>query len=291
MTTTARSIRSGALVLALLFAPGFAEGQDRPYRILISNDDGVHSEGIAALVGELSRFAEVVVVAPAENESGGSHRSVIRVQTTTVSRIEKNGVPFGYGLDASPADAVKFGILQFGRDEPFDLVVSGINDGANVGYVAHTSGTVGAAMEALLHGVPAIAVSQGARGEFEVSARFAGEFVRQYLEQGPTPGVLLQVNVPAGEIRGVRAARMGGLYFRVADLERISDPGPVEQFRARVGGRYGVEPDSDTAAYLDGYITVTPLRIDWTDWQSLDELGEWASELERVVSPSGTGVE
>src|SRR5690606_32640490 len=116
--------------------------------ILVSNDDGVQSEGIAALAAELSTFADVVVVAPDDNESGASHRSVIRTQITTLSRVERDGQFFGYSVNASPADAVKFGLLHFGAERPFDLVVSGINNGANVGQIAHTSGTVGAAMEA-----------------------------------------------------------------------------------------------------------------------------------------------
>jgi 5'-nucleotidase len=267
------------LAVLLTFVSLPADGQARRYRILISNDDGVLSEGIAALAAELGSFAEVVVIAPAVNESGASHRSVIRTQVTTLARVEKDGQLFGYSVDASPADAVKFGLLHFADEAPFDLVVSGINDGANVGFIAHTSGTVGAAMEALLSGVPAIAFSQGNRPDFELSARFAGEFVREVLERGAPPGVLLSVNIPAGEIKGVRTAPMGGFYFRVSDVVQSSDNGDTAEFRARVSGATGVEPGSDSALYLDGHITITPLRIDWTDEATMRELESWDLEV------------
>jgi 5'-nucleotidase len=269
------------LILALLLLlPVSAEAQARQYRILISNDDGVLSDGIAALAAELSGFAEIVVVAPAEDESGASHRSVIRTQTTTLTRVEKDGQLFGYSVDASPSDAVKFGLLHFGDERPFDLVVSGINAGANVGFIAHSSGTVGAAMEGLLNGVPSIAVSQGSRPDFELSARFAADFVRQVLERGSPPGVLLSVNIPAGEIKGVRAAPMGGFYFRVSDMIQSSDAGDTTEFRARVSGATGVEPGSDSALYLDGYITITPLRIDWTDEATMRDLESWGLRVD-----------
>ncbi len=267
--------RALLVALLLLLLPAAAMAQNRQYRILISNDDGVQSEGIAALAAELGTFADVVVVAPDGNESGASHRSVIRTQITTLSRVERDGQLFGYSVNASPADAVKFGLLHFGAERPFDLVVSGINAGANVGQIAHTSGTVGAAMEAALEGVRAIAVSQGARGEFETSAKFAGRFVREALERDIPSDVVLSINVPSGEIGGVRVAPAGGFYFRVAEMIQTSDDGATSQFRARTAGATGVEPGSDSAYYLDGYITITPLRIDWTDEAMLREVESW----------------
>lgn len=263
------------ILLAILFLAAPADGQERTWRILISNDDGIHAGGIAALADALSEFAEVVVVAPAENESGSSHRSIVRTRITTLLPVHRDNRLFGYSIDASPADAVKFGILHFGQDDPFDLVVTGINDGANVGLVAHTSGTVGAAVEALLHGIPAIAVSQGRRPDYELSATFAADVVREVLDRGLPDGVALSINVPAGEVGGVRIRPMGGLYFRVAAVEQTEMRGDSILFRARTGGAYGVEPGSDTADYLGGFITVTPLQIDWTHYETIAELESW----------------
>ena len=275
------SVRRAALSVLVLLAlvPGRIDGQQRS-RILLSNDDGIGSEGIAAMAAALREFADVVVVAPAENQSGSSHETVIRTQITTVRPFYRDGELFGYGIGATPADAVKFGLLRFGLEQPFDLVVSGINDGANVGWVAHTSGTVGAAMEALLNGLPSVAVSQGNRDEFEVSARFAAGVVREVLERGLPAGTMLSINIPAGELEGVRVAPMGGLYFRVSAVEETRTAGDSTQYRARVTGAYEVQPGSDTRAYLDRFVTVTPLRIDWTDEAMLRDLATWQLRLE-----------
>ncbi len=277
-----RSRFTFSVVLAVLsvVSPLTSDAQDRQYRILISNDDGVMSDGIAALVAELSDFAEIVVVAPSEDESGASHRSVIRTQVTTLTRVEKDGQLFGYSVNASPADAVRFGLLHFADERPFDLVVSGINAGSNVGMIAHYSGTVGAGMEGILNGVPSIAVSQGSRPDFELSARFAAQFVREVLERGSPPGVLLSVNIPSGEIKGVRTAPMGGFYFRVAEMVQTSESGNSAEFRARTGGATGVEPGSDSALYLDGYITITPIRMDWTDEAAMRDIDTWGLRVD-----------
>jgi 5'-nucleotidase len=268
----------GSLVLFLTL-PCVAAAQDGRSRILVVNDDGVAHEGIAALAAELRTFADVVVVAPDSDYTGASHSSVIRRIRVELQPYTRDGQLFGYGVNATPADATRFGLLHFGADRPFDLVVSGINEGANTGMIAHYSGTVGAAMEGLYHGVPAIASSQDAGQDYAVSARITADIVRQALREGLPEGVLLSINIPAGELRGVRATPMGGSYFGTGSFRQVGEAEGVLFFRSVGRGAIRGGDETDTAAYLSGYVTVTPLRLDRTDRTTLDRLGGWRLEL------------
>ena len=137
---------------------------------------------------------EVVVSAPSENQSGSSHSSVGGPLTVKESKIE--GIKEAYSVSGRPADAVRFALAHLGNDRSFDLVVSGINRGANVGDISHLSGTVGAAMEAVFQGVPAIAVSQEIRGvDTSNSAQFITRLVRQYMTDPIQEGTIISVNL------------------------------------------------------------------------------------------------
>lgn len=265
-------------VVAAAGLPG--QTSEEPYRILITNDDGIDSPGIAALVDVLGADAEVVVVAPAGNRSASSHatetlRDPIRVRRWT----RPDGQPGGWAVSGAPADAARFGLLEVGRDAPFDLLVSGINDGENVGLLAHISGTVGAAKEALLHGVPAIAVSQSRRrDEWLTAARFTATVVEQVRARGLPPGVLLSINVPAGELAGAVPARMAGSEFRYDGYAQEGSDGDETLYRLRLGFQRPTE-GGDTRAFLSGRVTVTPIRLDWTDYDTLAELASWELTL------------
>jgi 5'-nucleotidase len=267
-------------LLPLLTSRAPAEAQEARPRILVVNDDGIDSEGIAAMVRELETFAEVVVVAPSENYSGGSHATVIRTIRTELKPLMRDGALFGYGINATPADAAKFGLIHFGAERPFDLVVSGINAGANTGEIAHMSGTVGAGMEALYQRVPAIATSQDARQDYALTARITGDIVRRVLRDGLPEGVMLSINVPAGELRGIRVARMGGSYFGVGSFQELAATPDSVSYRAVTRGAVRGGEDTDTAYYLDGYVTVTPLRFDWTDPETIGALDGWNLRLD-----------
>lgn len=272
---TRRSTSPSAALLLLAALPFAVLAQAPRPHILVTNDDGIDSEGIAAIVTELSSFADVVVVAPAENNSGGSHSTVIRTTRTELKPFYRDGELFGHSINGTPADAAKFGILRFGAERPFDLVVSGINAGANTGEISHMSGTVGAGMEALYNGVPAVATSQSGQQDYALTARITGGIVRQVLAEGLPEGVMLSINVPAGELAGIRAARMGGSYFGVGSLQEIASTPDSVSYRAVVRAAELGGSDTDTAYYLDGYATVTPLRFDWTDHPMLDVLQGW----------------
>jgi 5'-nucleotidase len=271
---------TGILLLSMA-VPLTGAAQDARPHILVVNDDGIAADGIAAMADALKAFADVVVVAPHVDASGASHSTVVRRIRAEVEPHHRDGEVFGYSINATPADAAKFGIMHFGAERPFDLVVSGINEGANTGNIAHYSGTVGAAMEALYQGIPAVATSQDAQQDYALTARITADIVQQVLREGLPPGVLLSINVPRGDLRGIRAAAKGGAYFGVGSFELVEDrDGGGASYRSIVRGAVRGGEHTDTAAYLDGYVTVTPIRFDWTDYETLSRLQGWNLSLE-----------
>lgn len=262
------------LVASIFTSTSWAQG----YRILVTNDDGVESPLLAVLVEELQTLGEVVVSAPRTNQSGSS-------QATTsgrlrVERILRDGQLFGYGVVGTPADAVRYGLLVLGKDQPFDLVVSGINNGANVGKVSHMSGTVGAAMQAVYLGVPAIAVSQDTSGvDTSVTARLAAQVVRRYQAEGAPSGVVVSINVPGGALKGVAVRPMGDAYLGPGQFELTSDTSQALEYERTRTIDQSQNNASDTWAYQNGYATVTPLQLDWTDYKLLEQLPNWQLTL------------
>jgi len=250
------------------------------FRILVSNDDGIDSPEMATLAEALDALpdVEVVISAPAENQSGSSHASTSEF---AVEQVLRNGQLYGYAVHGRPADAVRWGIKVLGGDQAFDLVVTGINQGANVGNVAHLSGTVGAAMEAQYHGIPSLAVSQHTSGvDTQASAQFAANLVQRLREQGFPDGVVVSVNIPAGDIQGVVIRQMGDSYLFYRGFEetsRVADSATYERDRTI---QQATDPRSDTWAWERGYITITPLKFDWTDYEYLSELQTWDWEID-----------
>ena len=276
-----RSKRNLCFGLTLLLLSGFTSTLSaQSYRILLSNDDGIESPLLIALHQVLVALpeVEVVVSAPNENQSGSSHST--NGGAVVVERIQHEGEFFGYAVHGRPADAVRFGLYELGKDNAFDLVVSGINRGANVGDVSHLSGTIGAAMEGIYHGVPAIAVSQELEGvDTAASARFTAQLVTLYREQGAPQGTLVSINIPGGELQGVRVRPMGDSYLQTSHyelVERAGDRSVYERERITV---QSTDSSTDTYAYQQGYITLTPLKFDWTDTDFLDRLESWNLSL------------
>lgn len=265
---------SRLVLTALMFCISFSVSA-QSYRVLLSNDDGIESPRLHALHAALIQLpgVEVVVSAPNENQSGASQSSIGSI---TVDNYRRDGSFFGYAIHGRPADAVRFGIKELGKDRPFDIVVSGINRGANVGDVSHLSGTVGAAMEGLYHGLPAIAVSEDPDSEnTAITAKFTADLVDRYRRLGAPLGTMISINVPAGEIKGVAVRPMGDSYLETGSYEVIQRNGDSTEYE-RI--RLIVESDNpatDTYAYQQGYISVTPLKFDWTDFDMLDEIESW----------------
>ena len=281
----------GALLLVVLFSAlrqePTTESGTPSYRILIANDDGIDSPGLAALVLSFAGLGEVVVCAPPGNRSGASHSSSMFSQPMELKQGEMEGAAAVWIVDGTPSDCVTFGLVHLGKDEPFDLVVSGINHGNNVGLVAHYSGTVGAAMEGTLHGVLSIAVSQdvprGSEGDYTLAARFAVAFAARLLREHTPADITYNVNVPFSDpekIKGVLATPMGGAYIEVSSFE-ILEQDEAHFAHSRIRFNRDHPAGSDTARFYQGNITITPLRLDWTDRAMLDRIQEWGLEIER----------
>ena len=250
------------------------------FRILVTNDDGIGSPLLVSLAQALNQLLniEVVVSAPSENQSGSSHSSVGGPLTVKESKIE--GIKEAYSVSGRPADAVRFALAYLGNDRSFDLVVSGINRGANVGDISHLSGTVGAAMEAVFQGVPAIAVSQEIRGvDTSNSAQFITRLVRQYMTDPIQEGTIISVNIPAGDHKGVAIRPMGDSYLGTSSYELVSESDNEQVYERKIALQMSENKETDTFAYQQGFITITPLKFDWTSYESLEKIQNWNLRL------------
>ncbi len=253
----------------------------RPY-ILLTNDDGVTAPGLAALAQALGEIAELAIVAPEHNWSASGHSKTmhkpLRVRPTRLADGSQALMTSG-----SPSDCVALALLGLLERAP-DLVISGINQGANVGHDLTYSGTVSAAMEAVIGGIPAIAISLNSYEDtrFEVAAAFAARLAGALLASHPERPLLLNVNVPAlprEEIAGVQITRLGQRIYRDALVRRAD---PRGQFYYWIGGDppEGIpEEGTDIGALSQGYISVTPVALDLTDHPAIEALKGWPLSL------------
>jgi len=248
-------------------------------RILATNDDGILAPGLKALEESLKALGEVTVVAPDYERSATSQgitiHAPLRVQT-----IDEHH----YATSGTPADSVILALHLILKQRP-DIVVSGINPGANLGENVIYSGTVAAALEATLHGVPAVAISSASRKDFDYrsSAAFAAQLAAKVLEEGLPPGVMLNVNVPRGEIRGVRITRQSRKITQNVIFENKDPRGRSYYWQDETVAFDNVEPDSDYAAILANEISITPLQVDRTDYASLNHLSAWLPALQTAA--------
>ncbi|MDH3601956.1 MAG: 5'/3'-nucleotidase SurE [Candidatus Tectomicrobia bacterium] len=269
----------GVVSAAWVFAWAVSAGA---FNILVTNDDGIHAEGLAVLASELSNVGKVFVVAPDQNRSGSSHSTSIVGQEFTIKRTEKDGRFFGHSVSGTPVDAVTVGVRLLHTDKHFDLLLSGINHGTNVGNIAHYSGTVGAAKEGILLGIPSIAVSQSRRrGEFVTAARFVAQLIDQLKASALPPGVFLTINVPSGKLKGVRVAPMQEFLGRLK-FEKRKDSDDIAMYRAGIEVIAPTEPGSDSSAYVNQYITVIPLTVDWNHEATRVQLKSWDLQAPKV---------
>jgi 5'/3'-nucleotidase len=284
MTTSAVRLRVAAAILLLgAFAPrtepSAAQPSPQVYRMLVTNDDGVRAPGILALAQALQAVGEVTIVAPATNQSGKGH-SITIDEPIYVDAVTLPGDLQATSVAGTPATAVKVALGALLKQKP-DLVISGINRGWNVGAVAYVSGTVGAAREAALAGVPAIAASLSSE---ESNYGPAAQIVRQVVDvarkTGLERGAFLNVNIPAGTaaaIKGIQLTRQSAL----TGIERF------EEQRTPQGRRYfwsvwneptGDVEGTDVWALEHGYVAVTPLRATEFDARTYEA---WKNALAR----------
>ncbi len=243
-------------------------------RILLSNDDGVRAPGLLAAYRALASRHECIVAAPAGECSASGHGLTLR-DPLHVQTFLENGRPF-HGVNGLPADAVKFGLSVLCAERPPDLVLSGINLGANTGQNLFYSGTVAAAAEGTFCGIPSMAFSLAATGraDFTPAAEIVGGLVARFADR-PFPGeVLLNVNIPAGpleQMRGYRFSRMGYARFHEV-FHRRSDPhGRTYYWMDGAKNGDDGDPEHDDCQVHAGWITLTPLRLDLShpEWDSL----------------------
>jgi len=250
--------------------------------ILVTNDDGVQAPGLLALAQELRKLGQVTVFAPERNWSASGHVKTmdrpLRVRTETLA----DGSP-ALSTDGAPSDSVALALLGVVEDK-IDLVVSGINPHENIGHDVTYSGTVTAAMEAMIGGVPGMAVSLHAPDDFHgvldyrTAARVGRNVAARLLEGGLPQGVLLNVNVPylkEPELKGYMITRQGLRVYRDA-LDRRVDPRGRPYYW--IGGDFPtgvIEEGTDYGAIKAGYVSITPLQLDLTALQALEELKKW----------------
>jgi 5'-nucleotidase len=249
-------------------------------QILVTNDDGIQAPGLRCLEKSLAAVGEVTVVAP-DREMSASSQAISTHTPLRVHQVEKGH----YAVSGTPADTVIIALYYLLARKP-DLVVSGINPGGNLGESVVYSGTVAAAMEGALHGIPSFAVSLATRKhlDFSSTAAFAAQLAAKVLEEGLPPGVMLNVNVPRGEVRGVRLARQSQKISQNLIVEKKDPRGRPYYWLDETAELAEVEPDSDYAAILAHEISVTPLHVDRTHYPSLNHLSCWLPSLALTVN-------
>lgn len=241
--------------------------------LLVTNDDGVHAAGLAALAGALAELGEVHVIAPEREQSACGHALTLhrplRVEQLDVRRFAVNG---------TPSDCVNLGVLGFLPERPV-LIVSGVNHGANLGDDVTYSGTVSAAMEGTLLGVPSVAVSLVPGGDFEQAGRVARLIAMRVLVSGLPPKTLLNVNVPSGEPRGIRFTRLGHRVYEGKVVEQTDPRGRSHYWIGAGPPQWGEMEGTDIGAVHDGYVAVTPVHLDLTHHRALAHMAEWSGAL------------
>ncbi|MBZ0286284.1 MAG: 5'/3'-nucleotidase SurE [Anaerolineae bacterium] len=243
--------------------------------ILVTNDDGVLAPGIFALANAMRAIGDVQVIAPAINQSASGHKKTLFQDIPVSKAVLDDGTP-ALAVGGSPADGIALAALGLAKWPP-RIVVSGINRGANMGHDITYSGTVTAALEATIHGVPAVAVSLNQRdankpSDYDLAARIATAVVRRVLEKGLPPYTILNLNVPrADEVKGLRLTRQGVRIYndeleQNGDIYLIVGPEPT-----------GVvdEEGTDLWAVHNGYASITPIHLDLTAHRYLADLAAW----------------
>ncbi len=243
-------------------------------RILLSNDDGYQARGLRVLADNLDDLADITVVAPDRNQSGVSNALTL----DSPLRVEQVGANV-YGVNGTPTDSVHLAITGLLDSEP-DMVVSGINHGANLGDDVLYSGTVAAAMEGRFLGLPAIAVSLVLDGSerFDTAAAVTRMLVRKMIENPLAQDTILNVNVPDlpyEELKGILTTRLGFRHKSEPVIKALDPKNQPIYWVGPAGAGQDAGPGTDFHAIAGGCVSVTPIKTDLTDHQSLDSLRDW----------------
>ncbi len=249
-------------------------------RILVTNDDGIFAEGIYRLAKCMQNNGEVLVIAPDSERSASGHAITMR------SPLIAKKVKFfdteieAYSINGTPADCVKMGVEALFKTKRPDIVISGINDEPNLGTDVIYSGTVSAAVESAIMGIPSIAVSMGnyKANQFDDAAQFTSSLLKTIMENNKLQNIVVNVNYPdkpKDEIKGVKITTLGVRKYDNAFIERKDPWGNVYYWMSGTVREMEQDPDSDIMAINEDYISVTPMHFDLTNFEHFEELKKW----------------
>lgn len=254
-------------------------------RILVTNDDGVHSDGIRLLAETLAPFGDITVVAPIQEASAIGHALTLRRPL----RIDTIG-PTVFAIDGTPTDCVNIAVTHILKGKP-DLIVSGINKGWNLGDDITYSGTVSAAMESVINGCPAFAISQEyyEHPDFTLAGLIAYRAAVNILENGLAPGELININVPGitvEECQGVEVTRLGKRIYQDELLKRLDPRGTPYYWLGGPPPTGLAEPGTDFDAVVNKRVAITPIQLDLTARRLLKRLNSWSWEIASTAPPA-----
>jgi len=241
--------------------------------VVLTNDDGIHAPGLAALEKALAEIGDVYVVAPEREQSTCGHALTLHRPLRPHQLGERR-----FAVNGTPADCVNLAVLGLLPASPV-LIVSGINHGANLGDDVTYSGTIAAAMEGTILGVPSVAVSLVDGGDFDVAGRVARLIAMRVLVSGLPPKTLLNVNVPPQAPRGIRLARLGHRVYMDKIVEQADPRGRSHYWIGGGDARWDSLEGTDMGAVHEGYVSLTPLHLDLTNHRALVQLDDWPAGL------------
>jgi 5'-nucleotidase len=241
--------------------------------LLVTNDDGVHAAGLAALARALEPLGEVYVVAPEREQSACGHALTLHRPLRVDQLAERR-----FSVNGTPSDCVNLGVLGFLPERPV-LIASGINHGSNLGDDVTYSGTVSAAMEGTLLSVPSIAVSLMDGGDFDEAGRIARLVAMRVLVEGLPPKTLLNVNVPAKTCRGIMVTRQGHRVYGEKMVEQRDPRGRLHYWIGAGPPQWEALEGTDMGAVHEGFAAVTPLHMDLTNHRALAQMAAWPHSL------------
>ena len=242
--------------------------------LLVTNDDGIHAPGLTALAEALGSLGEVWVVAPEREQSACGHALTLHRPLRPHQWAERR-----FALNGTPSDCVNLAVLGFLPERPV-LIASGVNHGSNLGDDVTYSGTVSAAMEGTLLGVPSIAVSLVDGGDFDAAGRAARLVAMRVLVEGLPAQTLLNVNVPREPPRGIRFARLGRRVYNGKVVEQADPRGRTHYWLGGGPPQWEALAGTDMGAVHEGYVAVTPIHLDLTHHRALAQMSDWGSALD-----------
>jgi 5'-nucleotidase len=237
--------------------------------ILVTNDDGIHASGLAALAEAVAELGDVYVIAPEREQSACGHALTLH-RPLRVDRVGERR----FAVNGTPSDCVNLGVLGFLPERPV-LVLSGINHGSNLGDDVTYSGTVSAAMEGTLLGVPSIAVSLAAGGDFGEAGKVARLVAMRVLVSQLPDKTLLNINVPSGTPKGIRLARLGHRVYEGKIVEQQDPRGRTHYWIGAGPPQWSALEGTDMGAVHGGFVAVTPLHLDLTHHRALAQMRDW----------------